>query len=234
MSLIVRLNVDNAGEVQTTFLDDDTGVDAGLGGYQVVDVGGAKAGGTATGLANDATVYTATVSVNGGTAEDIDITGSAAQTYTALISALDTDTTGATWAINSGNLRCTSALIGVTSTISIVDTDLFSTLTDFVAIDTAIFGIDTQKKSGVAFTAAGNLYTCDWVDGGNYTYAWHNGLRIRSDGAVCTDTGAADATLGGIGVNSDGEMMVEEAAGVVFFNGISALADSSLSVSDEA
>jgi hypothetical protein len=88
-------------------------------GSQEVDVGGAKTGGSATGLANDATVYTAAVVVNGGSSQPIAVTGSAAQTYTTLISELDTDTTGATWSIIGGNLVCTSSTTGESSPTSL-------------------------------------------------------------------------------------------------------------------
>lgn len=108
-------------------------------GSQEVDVGGAITGGSATGLANDATVYTATVTVDGG-GDAISIVGSAAQTYTTLITELDADTTGGTWSLIGGNLVCTSSTTGESSTIAITDTDLFLTLTDFVAINAAVPG----------------------------------------------------------------------------------------------
>jgi hypothetical protein len=53
---------------------------------------------------------------------------------------LDTDTTGATWSIIGGNLVCTSSTTGESSTIAITDTDLFLTLTDFVAVNAAVPG----------------------------------------------------------------------------------------------
>lgn len=117
--------------------------DIDTAGIQVVDVGGAKAGGTATGLANDSTVYTATVDVNDAASpQAIAVTGSTAQTYTTLIAELDTDTTGASWSIVAGNLVATSDATGASSAIDIVDTDLFSTLTDFVAVVSPVDGID--------------------------------------------------------------------------------------------
>lgn len=111
-----------------------------IAGLQEVDVGGVRVGGDATGLANDATVYTATINPDGAGAQAIAITGSLAQTYTLLLSELNTDTTGATWSIIGGNVVCTSATTGEASTIAIVDTDVFATLTDFVAVNTAVVG----------------------------------------------------------------------------------------------
>lgn len=127
-------------------------------GFQDGDYGGALTGGTATGLANDATVYTATVTVDGG-ADPISIVGSAAQTYTALISELDTDTTGGTWAINGGELRCTSSTTGETSTVSTVDTDLFATLTDFVSFNTAVPGDGEPTFASIGNTVVDGTVT---------------------------------------------------------------------------
>lgn len=133
------LGASAAGE--PTFPTDGSTVTDGVAvaGWQDGDYGGALTGGTATGLANDATVYTAAVVVDGGSSEPISIVGSAAQTYTTLMSELDTDTT-ATWTIVGGELRATSPTTGATSTIAITDTDLLATLTTFVSLNTAITG----------------------------------------------------------------------------------------------
>ena len=90
---------------------------------------------------NDATVYTASVVVDGCGSQPIAVTGSAAQTYTTLLSELNTDTTGGTWSITGGNLLLTSDTTGLSSAIAITDTDLFSTLTDFVAVNAAVDGV---------------------------------------------------------------------------------------------
>jgi hypothetical protein len=145
-----------------------TGVDGsstldvdGVEGYQGVDVGGGKAGGTATGLANDATVYTASVVVDGGAPQAISVVGSAAQTYTTLLAELNADTTGADWAINGGNLRLTSTSTGTGSTIAITDTDLFATLTGFVAVTAAVPGVASNtwaaRLGAVRSTTGGSI-----------------------------------------------------------------------------
>lgn len=114
--------------------------DTSTSGYQVVDVGGAKVGASASGLANDATVYTASIDVDGVT-KAIAVTGSTAQTYTTLMAQINTDLgASAVAAIVNGNLRVTSATTGDDSTVAITDTDLFDTLTDFVAINAAVAG----------------------------------------------------------------------------------------------
>lgn len=106
-------------------------------GSQVVDVGDDKIGVSATGLADDATVYTANIVVDGGGAQAISIVGSTAQTYATLITELNKDTTGATWSLIDGNVVAVSSSSGGGSTIAITDTNLFSSLTAFVAIDAA-------------------------------------------------------------------------------------------------
>lgn len=86
--------------------------------------------GGSTGLTNDATVYTATITVD-GTPHAISITGSAAQTFATLINEINIDLVGTATAViqSSTNLRITSVSTGVASTVAITDTDLFSSLT---------------------------------------------------------------------------------------------------------
>lgn len=118
-----------------------TGLIGGTSGYQDVDVGSAKVGGTATGLANDATVYTASILVD-GVAKPITVTGSAAQTYTTLLAEINTDLgISATAGLSGGDIRVTSAAGGASSTVAITDTNLFSTLTGFVAVLAAVPGV---------------------------------------------------------------------------------------------
>ena len=133
-----------------------TGLTADTAGEQTVDVGGTRVGGDVTGLANDATVYTATVNPDGGGAQAIAITGSTAQTYSTLISELDADTTGASWGLVSGDLVCTSDTTGASSSILIADTDLFSTLTTFVAVLGAVAGTSTTFTATVNPDSGGN------------------------------------------------------------------------------
>lgn len=108
-------------------------------GYQIVTYSPVIAGGDATGLANDATVYTASIVVD-GVANPISIVGSAAQTVTTLIAQINADLTGATAALVAGSIKVTSSSTGSTSSISITDTDLFSSTTSFSAIATAVRG----------------------------------------------------------------------------------------------
>jgi len=110
-------------------------------GYQVVDVGGAKLESSTTGLANDATTYGILISINGTANQQISVTGSSAQTYSNLITAINADIAGgATCTLTGGNLKFTSASNGVGSSIALTNSAgtasvaLLSTLTGFVAI----------------------------------------------------------------------------------------------------
>jgi hypothetical protein len=140
-------------------------------GSQIVDVGGAKTGGTATGLANDATVYTYQLSVDGGGLQTISITGSAAQTYTLLLAEITTDISGATVSLVGGNLKFVSSSTGASSTIALTSggggSNLLTTLTGFVAVRTATAGTAAQENwqfaslTGKIYAAqAGQAFTC--------------------------------------------------------------------------
>ena len=109
-------------------------------GKETVNFSAAKVGATATGLANDATAYTATVKVDGAD-RAVSVVGSAAQTYTDLITELNADTTGATSALVDGNLVITSSSTGASSAIAITDVDLFAALTSFSSLGPRIQGL---------------------------------------------------------------------------------------------
>jgi hypothetical protein len=119
---------------------DSLGIVDPTAGSQTVDFGGTIVGANATGLANDATVYTATVTIDGGAAQPVAVTGSAAQTFTTLLAELNTDVTGAEFAIVGGDLVLTSDTEGTSSTVLITDGTLFTALTGFVDINTAVAG----------------------------------------------------------------------------------------------
>lgn len=98
-------------------------------GYQTVNISGSKVGSSSTGLENNTTVYTTSVTVDGGAPIVINIQGFLAQTYTELLAAINAAlSTHATATLSVGLITITSSTIGTTSSISIVDTNLFSTL----------------------------------------------------------------------------------------------------------
>jgi len=127
---IVVEHADGTGALSVTLNNNATRAGAAT---CVVDVGGAKSGASATGLANDATAYTATAIIDGVT-RAISVTGSAAQTYTNLLTELNTDCTGGTWTISGGNLLLTSSTTTASSNLVVTDTTLFAALTGFKVI----------------------------------------------------------------------------------------------------
>lgn len=98
-------------------------------GYQTVNIVSGRIGSSPTGLENNTTVYTASVTVDGGAPIVINIPGFTAQTYTDLLTAINAAfDTHATATLSAGLITITSSTIGVLSSISIVDTNLFITL----------------------------------------------------------------------------------------------------------
>lgn len=129
---------------------DSTGLAAdtsATSGYQSVDLGTSKAGGDATGLANDSTTFGMIATVD-GVAKEIVVTGSAVQTYTLLLAAINTDLGGsATASLSSGDLRITSNSSGAASTVRITNANagasssLLAGLYASFAIATAVDGV---------------------------------------------------------------------------------------------
>ncbi len=113
---------------------------AGTAGYQEVSFTVTKVGGDPSGLANDETVYDASIVVDGGGPQLINIVGEEAQTFTALLAQINQDLTGAAITLVAGDLRTTSGSVGTSSSIAITDTDLFLTLTSYQALESAVAG----------------------------------------------------------------------------------------------
>lgn len=87
-----------------------------------------RASATPTGLANDATAYTATATVD-GTPVAVSVTGSAAQTFADLVTEVQTDLgAAATVTLVGDDIVITSATTGTTSTVVVADVDLFSSV----------------------------------------------------------------------------------------------------------
>lgn len=126
----------------TTQADMDYSCRASSAGYQIIDVGGAVVGTDATGFVNDPTVYNVEVVID-GVSEYFSIAGQDAQDYDTLIAAINADFLNkATISIVSGNLKLVSDSYGATSTISIIDANCFNSLSTYVALNTAVDGID--------------------------------------------------------------------------------------------
>jgi len=113
---------------------------AGTAGSQNVSFTIGKVAGDPSGLANDSTVYTATINPDGGGAQSIAVVGSEAQTMGTVVDQINQDLTGASAVVIAGGILVTSDTFGASSSIAITDTDLFLTLTNFSAVDSATAG----------------------------------------------------------------------------------------------
>jgi hypothetical protein len=117
----------------------------GKAGYQ--DLGlSEKIGTSDTGLAS-VTQYYLKVNINGAGIVEFNITtGSGMVTFNALITLLNAAIAGTTWALFGGDLRCTSNITGLSSSISLspgtTGNNLFANITDWAAFDAAVAGVD--------------------------------------------------------------------------------------------
>lgn len=85
--------------------------------------------GISTGLADDATVYSMTVTVDGGAPIPVSVTGSSAQNFSDLLDEINSDLgSAATAVLEEETIIIYSSTGGSSSSISIVDTDLVSSL----------------------------------------------------------------------------------------------------------
>ena len=115
-------------------------------GYQRVSLDPSSTNTTdPTGL-NISKTYTTTITIDGA-AQAVSLAGSNCTTYNTLVNELNANTSGCTikFVGSTGELQVKSTSSGVTSSVSIVDTGtdkLFSSLTNYDSINTAIAGID--------------------------------------------------------------------------------------------
>jgi phage tail sheath protein FI len=162
------------------FYDDNAEPAISTSGFQAIDFGGGLTAGLATGLANSAQTYNATVIVN-GTARSIVITGSTAQTFgdlvTQLNAALGTGTATATVAINGGgNLVITSDQVGSASSIQINDLTLFNSLTGYISLLLPVVGVTADSSIDVFGNGFNQPPTGSYPGWDGYVNMWVAGL----------------------------------------------------------
>ena len=144
----------------------DKASDPSTHGFQRWGFSVVKTTASATGLANDATEYTANITVDGDI-NAIAITGSTAQTIATLITEINADLTDAQAefrSIGNGYIEVRSLSTGIASIIAIVDVDLFAGLTDGnVAAESAVNGylyaeslLKNKYWSGSTFSVNGS------------------------------------------------------------------------------
>jgi len=167
----------------------------------------------------DSPTFEATVSVNAGSAQTIEVAGSSAQTFSQLIIAMNSQITGALTSIVGGDLRVTSNTTGVASSIDIVDVDLFSSMsvgggagTILAAVagtgvtyfqNFAVNGGGTQSISIIGDDAQTFSQLIDALDanitGASVSLTTGDEIRIVSDS---TGIGSSIDILTGVGVGS--------------------------------
>lgn len=183
--------------------------------HQDIQFAGAVTGATATGLSNDATVYTMTVNVN-GSPQAISVVGSAAQTITTLLAEINADLTGVTATFDDTNdlIKIDHDTAGSGNTIVVVDTDLVSSLTAGGGASLSVQYRALTSGDYVLFDADGTTLP----------------TLLKAD--VVTDGTGTTFTASGVIALSDNEMMIirnylpdsphsQEAQAIVLFNGTS-------------
>ncbi len=136
-------------------LTDTTGLKAtrpATSGYQSVVLSTIKLGTSPTGLANNATVYSVTIVIN-GVSHVVSVTGSSAQTYTNLLTAINADLgSSGSAALNVvGNaITITSSTVGIASTVSIGSGTLFQSLSDYALLSASTAGINNITSTYTA------------------------------------------------------------------------------------
>lgn len=123
------------------FYDNNLTPGSNSAGTQTVSFsGGLTSGESSTGLADDATPYTAVVVVD-GRSRTVTITGATAQTAADLLVQLNASLgSTATAVLSGGNIVITSATTGSNSSVLIIDSDLFSSMTGYNALLLPITG----------------------------------------------------------------------------------------------
>ena len=191
----IRESVVSTNTADKTNFDTWETAENSVAGTQLVDFAGGAATGNATGLANDATAYTATIAVD-GVDYAVSVTGSAAQTFGALVTEINADLPNTECAIDGDdNLLFTSTTTGDTSKISITDVDLFSSLTGFVAVDAAVDG-----------NLATYLTTKTLTNGANAWEAYKGAVEVydtAADATVITTDAKTDYTTGDLDIEAE-------------------------------
>lgn len=147
----------------------------GTAGSQRINFEPARVGATATGLANNATTYTLTLTID-GVSRPVSVVGSAAQTWTTLLAEINTDLGAAGVAsLVGGDLKIESTSFGTSSRVRITGGTMLAALTGYVGIlppqdgdatgrtYSAMVEVDGVLKSvsftGVAGTTFGDVIT---------------------------------------------------------------------------
>lgn len=125
---------------------------------------------SSTGLANDATAYTATVDID-GTNRAVSIVGSAAQTVTTLVAELLTDlTTWATVELVGDAIVITSKATGATSAVFVSDTGTNHLFASLTGVSPVHFGVTSYDFTQGWFAIVGSVNRVGTSVRGNTKY----------------------------------------------------------------
>lgn len=154
-----------------------------LGNVQGVMFGSTtKTGGSATGLTNDATIYYAFVKVNGSN-YGISVTGNGAQTFTNLMSEINSDISAyATASIVDGHIHITGN--NATDTILISDggaPNLWTALTDYSEIRSTVTSGTTVLAHNPGCAEYGQTFL--------YSLSNHDWIKISGPGSIQAGVG---------------------------------------------
>lgn len=177
-----------------------TGLTAPTAGSQVVAFGAAKTGVSPSGLANDATVYTASITVD-GSVKSVTVAGSAAQTFTDVIAAVNSALgSSATAAIVGGNIKITSATTGLTSTVRTTTGNLFSSLLNFNVIRAAVDGTGSVANLTGSVVIDGATFALSVAPGSIATF----GALVAAINTAIGAAGTASIVGGDVRITSAG------------------------------
>lgn len=138
-------------------------------GYQIVDLGGTKVGTDPTGFANNNITHDCEIRID-GVSTYLSIQGQDAQTIDQLITQINNDldfSARGTASLDNGNIKIESNTYNSSSSVLILDADLFNQMTGYVGVQSPVPGanaVDVVKE-----------------------YKWHTHAQIRQvtqDGAA--------------------------------------------------
>jgi hypothetical protein len=175
------------------FYDDSATPAITTAGFQGIDfAAGLTSTALPTGLNNNASVYTANISVN-GVNRVISLIGANAQTYNNLLIQINADLAGtATITITGGNLIVTSTAVGSLSSIVINDTNLFSSLNGYQSLGVPVAGATADTSIDVYGNGFNQPATTQFLGYTGAIAAWL--LAAPGTGSIASEWTSSEAS----------------------------------------
>lgn len=183
-------------KTEFNFYDNNRTPTLNASGTQTVNFNGSLTSSTSTGLANDATIYSAVVVID-GVSSSVSITGSNAQTGSDLQIQIGAALgASATIAITGGNLVITTASMSSSSSVLIIDNNLFSSIAGYVSLRNPIPGTTVDSPLSVFARGYNQPSTSQYFGIEGVLDNWKtNNLGTSSSPAQWTATEAANTLL---------------------------------------